>query len=535
METSSVVERNAARVFLSYSWADKALARRIARRLAQSGIDVFLDEEQLGGGQPLTDSLKREILASTHVVVSWTNSAVESAWVQKELEFAAAAAPRPIVIPLLFVPPGKNPIVQDSVGIEFFRRHRFEESLAKLLQIVSGGTLKEPELQTLHDDLAKTVEECPALEPIIRNPLAGNFFPRKSAVEIAVSPEARKQELDAASKRFKEWQAGRITAAGLPGPDDDDFHALDFGLWCAAQITMFRRAELAPLHPPEIMTYPAIFGGVVAATTAGFEAALMLLKYYPGLAASTFNQIAVRDAVISDEGLPVVVELFEAVFNLVMKDSTLDSLARDQFLPLSSAELFLRYQFDRLSERQKRVILRLSESNGNSPYPGPPLQILAHLRREPALAGEMARRMRLWAESGLFDGYDTQRRSESPGMYYTFTLVAENDERAGLLQVARERIRKLFRSSDSQDVTPALRWIRDAARLPRPHRGVIEEAFMEGVYSSEFESQPYAQVVGPTAQVLVRALLDEDDETLRRSQGIVDATLKKAGLLSGIK
>jgi hypothetical protein len=77
------------RVFISYSWVDKPLARRLARRLRHGGVDVFLDETHLGPGMRLPDMLKQEIRGSSHVFVVWTAAAAASHWVAQEVEYAS--------------------------------------------------------------------------------------------------------------------------------------------------------------------------------------------------------------------------------------------------------------------------------------------------------------------------------------------------------------------------------------------------------------------------------------------------------------
>jgi len=64
------------RVFISYSWSDKPLARRVTRRLRQNGVDVFLDETHLGPGMALPESLRKEIHDSSHLLVLWTATAI---------------------------------------------------------------------------------------------------------------------------------------------------------------------------------------------------------------------------------------------------------------------------------------------------------------------------------------------------------------------------------------------------------------------------------------------------------------------------
>jgi hypothetical protein len=112
------------RIFVSYSSADKPVARRVVRRLRQAGASVFIDEDKIESGQPLRESIEPEVRRSTHVVVVWTDRARASARVQREIERAVAPAPaRPTLIPLLFAAPTVNAAIENAKGVEFSARH----------------------------------------------------------------------------------------------------------------------------------------------------------------------------------------------------------------------------------------------------------------------------------------------------------------------------------------------------------------------------------------------------------------------------
>jgi hypothetical protein len=511
------------RIFVSYSSADKPVARRVVRRLRQAGASVFIDEDKIEAGQPLRESIEPEIRRSTHVVVVWTDRARASAWVQREIECAVAPAPaRPTLIPLLFAAPTGNAAIENAKGVDFSARHRFEESLARAQRAIFGETWAEPDTQALASDLERTLNESPTARSVVKNPINASLaVAKRDQITMLIDPQ--ESDLQLARDAFGRWVPEGVSVAGLPVAGDADFYALDFVLWCAAQIALKRRPDLTPLLPPELATYPPIFAKVFGATSAGFEALLLLRGAYPGLSSVALAELDKPDAV-SDAALGPAVELFEAMFRACARNE-----GKDQFTPFSAAQLFVRANRRRLSLAQKQKFLQLVTVNGDGPYPGPPLDLLSELAAEPALATEVIEKIRVWVASGLFDRSDEVRRSDSPRLFWYMAGHASDPTwRHALFNDAHERIRKLLRSNDSELVVAALRWIADADRLPLADRHVVEGAVEEGLYSSEFEGWSHAKTVAP----LVRLLLEGGHATARHvgAKVRVSAARKAAGL-----
>jgi len=72
-----------ARVFLSYARADVDSARRLAELVAGAGHEVWWDTE-LHGGSRFSAEIDKALRNAEAVVVLWSSSSVESAWVQDE-------------------------------------------------------------------------------------------------------------------------------------------------------------------------------------------------------------------------------------------------------------------------------------------------------------------------------------------------------------------------------------------------------------------------------------------------------------------
>ena len=162
-------QRRAAHIFISHSWTDKPLARRIARRLRHRGLSVWLDEEQLQSGDDLPLGLQRAIRRATHVIVVATNSSRTSKWVNAEIALARRGRfNKPTIVPLIF---DRNlsgwDILDTVVGYDCNVPSKFETTLDALAETF---TTKPARRHVSDSDFHVVTEqmaiECPALTPV---------------------------------------------------------------------------------------------------------------------------------------------------------------------------------------------------------------------------------------------------------------------------------------------------------------------------------------------------------------------------------
>lgn len=90
------------RVFISYSRRDKLVADYLATELRNRGAEVFIDYQQLLGGENFIGRLGREIEACDHLVLIISPRSVVSKWVQAEIAWALNCDKR--VVPLILEP-----------------------------------------------------------------------------------------------------------------------------------------------------------------------------------------------------------------------------------------------------------------------------------------------------------------------------------------------------------------------------------------------------------------------------------------------
>jgi len=76
------------KVFLSYTTADQALAKRIAEALMAQGIETWWDQWEIRSGDSLRQKIDQGLGDCTHFVVLLTGTSIKKPWVNAELDTA---------------------------------------------------------------------------------------------------------------------------------------------------------------------------------------------------------------------------------------------------------------------------------------------------------------------------------------------------------------------------------------------------------------------------------------------------------------
>lgn len=76
------------KVFLSYANADREWAKQLADRLHDAGLEVWNRHDELGAGDNWAAKIGEALEQSDFLVVLLSPDAVESSWVQREIEYA---------------------------------------------------------------------------------------------------------------------------------------------------------------------------------------------------------------------------------------------------------------------------------------------------------------------------------------------------------------------------------------------------------------------------------------------------------------
>jgi tetratricopeptide (TPR) repeat protein len=80
-----------AKLFLSYSRKDSAKAQRLCEWLEREGHGVWRDEDDIGGGASFSAEIEKALIDCDAVIVLWSESSVQSAWVRDEAGFGRDA------------------------------------------------------------------------------------------------------------------------------------------------------------------------------------------------------------------------------------------------------------------------------------------------------------------------------------------------------------------------------------------------------------------------------------------------------------
>ena len=72
-----------AKIFLSYAREDADAAKQLAECIGSAGHEVWWDK-QIQGGSRFSDEIDRALKGAEAIVVIWSDTSVQSAWVQDE-------------------------------------------------------------------------------------------------------------------------------------------------------------------------------------------------------------------------------------------------------------------------------------------------------------------------------------------------------------------------------------------------------------------------------------------------------------------
>lgn len=153
-----------ASVFISYNWNDKPFAIKLAHKLRENGVEVWIDEDGLKIGDSLTQKIPTAIKSNDYVAAIISKSSVSSSWVQKELALAMSheITDRSVkVLPILIDQNCMIPeAIEDKLYADFSNNKNYEKSFSKLLEAI-GITLTKvgSDIQfTAYDN--GVVEDC---------------------------------------------------------------------------------------------------------------------------------------------------------------------------------------------------------------------------------------------------------------------------------------------------------------------------------------------------------------------------------------
>ena len=159
-------------VFLSYSWNDKKVTRRVRRELAAHGFNVWMDEQEMRLGSGLDSTLRGHIENADLMLVVASQSSSKAVWVGREIAHATEHS-KPIVP--LFIEPLKHERFEDRLGVDATSSIRFADSLRSFMRNVlpRDVAFPQPDPAVLEAHLREIAAEEVSLQPLIESCLKG--------------------------------------------------------------------------------------------------------------------------------------------------------------------------------------------------------------------------------------------------------------------------------------------------------------------------------------------------------------------------
>jgi hypothetical protein len=121
------------KIFISHSSKDSEIARWLANKLDESGADVWIDHNRLKAGSSIPDSINAALKSCNIFILLWSNSVVNSDWVNIEWTSALMDQKTKIIPILLDETPLPN-ILRRLYYIDFSNEK--EKGLKQLLEAI---------------------------------------------------------------------------------------------------------------------------------------------------------------------------------------------------------------------------------------------------------------------------------------------------------------------------------------------------------------------------------------------------------------
>ena len=177
-------------VFLCHNSKDKPFVRKLAKRCASDGVQVWFDEAELNIGDSLIEKISGGIKNMEYVAVIISKNSIESCWVQKEISLAMSkeiAGRRVTVLPILVNKCSLPEALADKVYADFTLRENYEDEYSKLLRAMDVASISKARSQ----DQNRSKQEMSISDAIEQNQTAGN----RSHSDRTVSPEFVRRSL----------------------------------------------------------------------------------------------------------------------------------------------------------------------------------------------------------------------------------------------------------------------------------------------------------------------------------------------------
>jgi hypothetical protein len=170
-------------VFISYSHKDRLFVDKLEARLQQEGVEVWLDRNEIRGGDFVQERVESAIQNACFVLVVLSRHSVNSTFVQDELRSAMAKQRndrRRFVIPVMRDKDCEIPVfLLDRLRIDFSPTRRFERAFGELARSLEVGHARSRQEATAFPDqdfVALLEHTAPELADSLRDTTLTDYY-----------------------------------------------------------------------------------------------------------------------------------------------------------------------------------------------------------------------------------------------------------------------------------------------------------------------------------------------------------------------
>lgn len=126
------------KVFISHSWGDNDIARKLAIELKSAGVEIWIDYAQIKEGDSITGSILKGIEWCDILLLIWSKSAANSYWVKEEWQCALSLQKR--IVPCIIDDTNRPPLLRGFLSIDF---RNIKTSLVDILRALELKAFKK--------------------------------------------------------------------------------------------------------------------------------------------------------------------------------------------------------------------------------------------------------------------------------------------------------------------------------------------------------------------------------------------------------
>lgn len=141
------------KIFISHSWEDNEIAKRLAENLRRDGAEIWVEFSKLKAGDSYIERMNKVLEWCDTFVLLWSESAAKSEWVKIEWQRAIYLDKK--IIPLILEDTKLPAILRASLHIDFIKFNKGYEQLRDILDLASKEELEKKTKEKQNAELKK--------------------------------------------------------------------------------------------------------------------------------------------------------------------------------------------------------------------------------------------------------------------------------------------------------------------------------------------------------------------------------------------